>query len=184
CHFRRNAPRRAQKRGIPDFAFQMYDKISLAGKLRLNLVDTASQQAAIPYVMEHDSGDRDAIQAFRDGDTDYTRGDPLTGVSQNYRRTRRGEGQDIARGMQYVDGPGIPYGDKPLLILSECLRGAVARWNGFEWLLPSNAGNNNLPVDLSAESPFVRRVLAEQNRYTGAFKKPVWLALKHYVQMQ
>lgn len=180
-HFRRNG-RRGQKRGLTDFCFGHYDRMNLANNLLLNLGDTATQQASIPYVMEHETATQAEVQTMRDDMADFMEVETPSGASVPVKKSRRGMGQDIPKGQKYVDGPGAPYSDKHLAILDACLRGAVARWNGFEWLISANAGNNNLPVDLSAESPFVRRVLKEQNRYTGAFKKPVWRAVEHYVR--
>lgn len=181
-HFKRNG-RRSQKRGRPDFSFQLYDKLSLAGKIRINLSEAAAQQAAIVGVRQHEQGGQAEVQAFVAADADYTQTDPLTGTQSPVRQARRGSWEDIPKGMNYVAGPGAgTAADKHLSILQECLRGAVQRWNGFEWLISANAGTNNLPVDLSAESPFVRRVLQEQGRYRGAFKKPVWAAVRHYVE--
>jgi len=180
-HFRRNG-RRNQKRGLPDFTFQAYDVLATAGRLRLSLGGTSAKQASIEYVMEHESAVQEDVQAFRDAEADYTVQDPLTGQTSGARRWRRTEGLDIPKGQRYVDGPGPTHAEAHLSILQACQRGAVSRWNGFEWLISANASSNNLPQDLSAESPFVRRVLQEQKRYTRAFRKPVWAALEHWVR--
>jgi hypothetical protein len=180
-HYRRNV-RRSMKRGITEFCFDAFDAISLAGKLRTNLSDGAAQQAAIVGVRQHDSGSQDEVQAFIDGDADLTQTDHLTGRQRPIKLHRRGSWEDIPKGMNYVNGPGAGNAPAHLSVLQACLRGAVVKWNGFEWLISADASNNNYASSLTAESPFVRRVLQEQRGYREAFWRPVWFALRHYVE--
>jgi hypothetical protein len=166
---------------MTDFAFTQYEKLRGIQQLRQSLLTTAAKQASIEYVLQHAQGTQEDIQAFRDAEADYQTTDPLSGNTVNHRRHRTSEGQDLPEGMEYVEGPGPTHADAHLSILDACMRGAVARWNGFEWLISANAGNNNLPTDLSAESPFVLRTKFEQGNYTEAYRECMFRAVRHYV---
>ena len=180
-HYRRNV-RRSMKRGVTEFCFGAYDAIYLAGRLQTNLGDTAAQQAAIVAVRQHETAAEEDVQAFVGADAEFTRTDPVTGAQEPIRRHRRGSWEDIPKGMQYVPGPIATSTPIHIQVLQACLRGAVVKWNGFEWLISADASNNNYASSLTAESPFVRRVLQEQRGYREAFKKPIWYALRHYVR--
>jgi len=179
-HHRRNV-RRSQKRGLTDFSFDVFDTLSLSSKLRTNLGDSAAQQAAIVYVRQHENATSEDVQAFLGDDADYTQTDLYSGAQTPVKVARRGGREDIPKGMSYVDGPGAPNAPNHLQILQACLRGAGVKWNAPEWLVSGDASNNNYASSLTAESPFVRRVLQEQGWYGESFKKPIWYAFKHYV---
>ncbi len=180
-HFRRNV-RRGMKRGITDFAFDTYDSLHLAGRLRTNLADTAAQQAAIVYVRQHDNGSQEEVQAFIDADSDFTRTDALTGAQQNIKQTRRGGREDIPKGMSYVPGPVATSTPIHIQVLDACLRGAGCRWNAPPWLMSGDLNAMNYATSLTAESPFVKTVQRRQRNYTQAFRRPIWFALAHRVK--
>lgn len=180
-HFRRNV-RRSMKRGLTDFCFDAFDAISLAGKLRTNLGRCAAIQAAKIGVRQHDNGTQEEVQAFVEGDSDWTETDQLTGTQNRVKLGGGVEWEDVPKGLNYVPGPGANNAPAHLSVLQACLRGAVVKWNGFEWLISADASNNNYASSLTAESPFVRRVLQEQRGYREAFRKPILFALKHYIQ--
>ena len=180
-HFRRNV-RRSMKRGITDFCFDTLDALSLAATLRTNLGDGAAQQAAIVMVRQHATGSASDIEAFNDGQAEFTKRDPLTGTEQRYRKMRRGGHEDIPEGMQYVAGPGAQNAPAHLSILQGLLRSAGVKWNAPEWLASGDASNNNYSSSLTAESPFVRTVTRRQRGYREAFRRPVWAAAEHHVR--
>lgn len=180
-HFRRNV-RRSMKRGVTDFCFDTYDALSLAGKLRTNLADTAAQQASIVAVRQHESGTKEDLQAFVDDDADLTERDYLTGGQTPVKQRRRGSWEDIPKGMSYVPGPIASSTPIHIQVLDACLRGAGCRWQAPPWLMSGDLNAMNYATSLTAESPFVKTILRRQRPYCEAFRRPVWFALEHYAR--
>src|SRR5574343_421523 len=179
--FRRNVTR-AMKRGVTDFCFDTYDALYLAGRLRTNLGDTAAQQVAIVAVRQHDSGTKEDIQSFIDADATFTQTEPLTGSPIAEKLHRRGSWEDIPKGMNYVPGPTATSTPLHLQVLDACLRGAGQKWQAPPWLMSGDLNAMNYATSLTAESPFVRTVQRRQRSYCEAFRRPVWFALRHWVQ--
>lgn len=177
-HLRRNV-KRSMKRGLPDFCFDTYDALDLASKLRTNLSDAAAQQAAIVGIRQHDVNTQVEIQAFVDNQAEWEEPD-LYGNQVPTRRFKRGEWEDVPKGLNYVPGPGAQNAPQHIQVLQACLRGAGVRWNAPEWLCSGDASNNNYASSLTAESPFVRTVLRRQTAYKHAFKAAIWYAVEHY----
>lgn len=181
-HFKRNVPR-AIKRGLTDFSFDALDAFNLAGRLRINMTDTAAQQAAIVAVTQHDTGTKEDIQAFRDADAEFTETDPLTRTQINVRRTRRSEWQDIPKGQNYVAGPLAGNSPIHIQVLQACLRGAGVKWNAPEWMVSGDASNNNYASALVADSPFVLYALGQQRNYKGAYRRSMWIQLRQWCKV-
>lgn len=180
-HFRRNV-RRGMKRGLTDFCFDTYDSLYLAGRLRTNLGDTAAQQAAIVGVRQHESGSREDVQAFVDGDADLTEREPLTGNQLPTKFHRRGSWEDIPKGMNYVAGPIASSTPIHVQVLDACLRGAGQKWQAPPWLMSGDLNAMNYATSLTAENPFVRTILRNQRPYCEAFRRPAWAAFEHRVR--
>ncbi len=179
-HLRRNV-KRSMKRGLPDFCFDTYDALDLASKLRTNLSDGAAQQAAIVGIRQHDVNVQSEIQAFVDDQAEWEEQGP-NGNTVPGRRFKRGEWEDVPKGLNYVPGPGAQNAPAHIQVLQACLRGAGVRWNAPEWLCSGDASNNNYASSLTAESPFVRTVLRRQTSYKHAFRAAIWYAVEHYAK--
>jgi hypothetical protein len=182
-HVKRNA-RRGMKRGMTDFCFNMYDNLNLGQRLLTNLGDSAAQQAAIVGVRQHESGSQQDVQSFVDSDADYTEFEAITGTQRDVKLRRRGDWEDIPKGMEYVPGPTAQSQPIHLQVLSGLTRGVAQRYNAPEWIASADASNNNYSSSLTAESPFVHTVKREQGRYTNSYRKPVVRALEHYVSIK
>jgi hypothetical protein len=179
-HFRRNV-RRNMKRGVTDFCFDAYDALHLAGRLRTNLGDTAAQQAAIVAVRQHDNASREDVQAFVEADADFTKNDPLTYREQQIKLRRRGGWEDIPKGQNYVPGPIATATPIHIQVLDACLRGAGQKWQAPPWLMSGDLNAMNYATSLTAESPFVKTILRKQGDYCAAFRRAIWLAVRHRV---
>jgi len=181
-HLRRNV-KRSMKRGMTDYCFDMYDSLELSSRLRTNMTDAAAQQAAIVGVREHATASKDDIQAFVDGEADFTaadgRGASATGAQVPNRYYDRGRWEDVAEGLKYVPGPIAGNAPIHIQILQACLRGACVKWNAFEWLGSADASNNSYANALSAESPFSRRVIRVQRPCREAHKRTMLIVLRN-----
>ena len=161
------------KRGIPDFTFGSRDALEGAVKLTNNLVTGSALQAAIAYIVQHDTATQDQVQGFRDSEADYTR--PRTfqpGVQEGVEVVRPGTRIDVPKGQNYV---APPFGGSTMNyvgIVQLALRSAGQRWNAPEWLVSGDASNMGAYTSsLVAESPFVRRVKAAQLYYQRRFRE-------------
>lgn len=178
-HFRRNV-KRSMKRGLTDYCFDAYDGMQLAGRLTMNMSDAAAQQAAIVGIREHESADKEQIQEFVDGEAEFTTADSFnTGTQTPNRYYRRGHWEDIQKGLKYAAGPLATNSPIHVQVLAACLRGAGRRWNPPEWLTSGDASNNNYASSLTAESPFVRRVLRAQRGGKEAHVRTMLIVLRN-----
>lgn len=181
-HFRRNA-RRNQKRGITDFAFGELDLLDQASKLLGNSGNAAAEQAAIVAVRKHLEGTPDQIRAFALDQADTRRPSPYNSRDEYVRQSRRGETQDIGPGTQYVEGPAATNAVAHMAVLAALLRGAAVKWNAPEWIASADASNTVFASSLTAESPFVIRIGQEQGQYSAAWRRVVWNAVRHSIQV-
>jgi hypothetical protein len=179
-HFRRNV-RRAMKRGISDFCFDSYDALYSASRLRSNLGEAAAQQASLVGIRQWENGSQDDVSAFNDQDADFQESDPLTGNQMNVKFRKKGDWEDIPKGMNYVPGPIAQSQPIHLQVLDNILRAGGQKWQAPPWLMSGDLNAMNYATSLTAESPFVKTVLRRQPLYCNAFRRPIWFAFKHYV---
>lgn len=179
-HIRRNV-KRSMKRGLPDFTFDTYDSLQLAGNLRSSMTDAAAQQAAIVGVTQYASASQAEVQDWLNGDADRAVTDPTTGKTNNVKYQRRGNWEHIPEGQQYVPPPSAVNGPVHIQILQACLRSAGLRWNAPEWMT-GDASNNNYASSLTAESPFVRTVIRRQKTYTAAYRRTMLIVLANWAK--
>lgn len=179
-HFRRNT-KRSIKRGLTDFSFDTLDHLNMACRLLGNLGEGAAQQAAIVGVRQHETGTEEEVQEFAGNNLeDYEEREPLTGQTRKVRRYRKGDWEDIPKGLQYVDGPGAQNAPAHLQVLAALYRAGGRRWNSPEWLCSGDASNTVFASSLTAENPFVKTVTRRQRSYKEAFKRTRWVVIKNH----
>jgi hypothetical protein len=178
-HCRFNVPR-SVKRGIPDFSFDVKDALHVSSRLRGNLGQSATIQAAIAYVMQHAVGTKEEVGDFAAGSRDYTRTNPFTGAPENVEMARPGRKEHIPEGMAYVEGPTAANAPNHIAILAECYYAGGARYCAPSWLTSGNSDAANFAMALVAESPFVKHVVARQKWLGEVFKLSPWRALANW----
>ena len=170
---------RILKRGVPDFTFDAYDALSTAQRLRRALAVGGAVKASIVGVRQHKAQTQTQATAFQQALEDYTTIDQVTGLAQSVRRYNPGEWEDIPENLEYVRGPGTDVEVALIEVLAACLRGAVVRWNGFEWLVSADASNNSYANALAAKSPACQRVECEQADYKALFLRSIAIAVRN-----
>jgi hypothetical protein len=180
-HFRRNT-KRVQKRGMPDFSWDVHDTLQTASKLRRALATGAAIQASIAAIRQHEISTAGDAQDFTAALADYQKPNLATGRTDNVVKYQPGQILDIGRAYKYVDPPGATNAQAHVVVLGACLRGASVRWNAPEWLGSADASNNNFASSLTAESPFVQTVTRKRRGYKEAFTRSHWIALENRVR--
>lgn len=170
--------KRAIKRGLTDFSYDTLEAFQQAGKLRRNLGEGASVQAAIAAVRQHDTATASQVESFVQAAVDYSISDPATGRANDYQKLEAGSFLDIPKGMNYLPPPGAANAPAHLTVFQALLRSAGNRHNAPEWLTSSDASNNNYASSLTAESPFLRNCLRLQELYKRPFMQVIEGAVK------
>lgn len=176
-HLKANV-KRSIKRGLPDFSYDTLDAFNIASKLRVNLGEGAAVQAAIAGIRQYDAASSAQVDTFLQQQVDYTTYDALTAKQQDYQQLRSGSFLDIPKGMNYIAPPAAASAAAHLEVFQSLLRSAGNRHNAPEWLVSSNAANNNYASSLTAESPFLRNCLALQE----SIKRPFCRVIKAAIQ--
>lgn len=177
-HLKANV-KRAIKRGLPDFSYDTLDAFNVASKLRQNLGEGAAVQAAIAGIRQYEAASSVQVDTFLQQQVDYTQYDAMTGKQQDYQQLRSGSFLDIPKGMNYIPPPAAASAAAHLEIFQSLLRSAGNRHNAPEWLVSSNAANNNYASSLTAESPFLRNCLALQQTLKRPFCRVMYSAVSN-----
>jgi hypothetical protein len=137
-------------------------------------------QAALAYIRQHESATQAQVQNFLNTQQlDFSRTNPLTGLSINYKHLEPGSVVDIPRGMQYVQPPGAGNASGFVEILHASLRGTGCRWNAPEWLATaSGADMAAYTASLTAHAPFVRTATQKQKSYKQAYTRVIKEAIQ------
>jgi len=170
--------KRAIKRGLTDFSYDTCDAFLIAGKLRANMGEGAAVQAAIAGIRQHDTANLNQVETFTQQQIDYSTVSPITSKETDYQTIQSGSFLDIPKGMNYVPPPGANNASAHLEIFQALLRSAGNRHNAPEWLVSSNASNNNYASSLTAESPFLRTCLRLQKFYERPFCRVIYAVLE------
>lgn len=157
------------KRGLSDFSYDTLDAFNTATKLRQNLGEGAAVQAAIAGVRQHDASSIGQVDSFVSASSDYTQYNPMTQKGTEYQQIKSGTFIDIPKGLNYVPPPAAANSSGHLEVLQALLRSAGNRHNAPEWLVSSDASNNNYASSMTAESPFLRHCKRLQKLYERAF---------------
>lgn len=169
-HVKVNVPK-SVKRGLSDFSYETMDNFAIAAKLRKNLGEGASVQAAIAAVRQHDTADSDLVDDFVDEMIDYSVVSTPAGRQTDYQKIEPGTFLDIPKGLKYVEPPGASSSKEHLEILQSLLRSAGSRHNAPEWLSSGSMGGASYASSLTAESPFLRSCVRLQSIYKISFEK-------------
>ena len=170
--------KRSIKRGLSDFAFETLECFQQAGKLRKNMGEGAAVQAAIAAVRQHDTASAGQVQEFVDQNIDYSTTAFGTGRQQDFQKLEAGSFLDIPKGMNYVAPPAAMNSSSHMDIMQGLLRSAGNRHNAPEWLVSSDASNNNFSSSLTAEAPFTRHCVRMQMVYKTHFTRIIKAAIK------
>ena len=183
-HFRRNS-KRTIKRGLPEFAFDTFDSLDQATKLRGNMADAAAEQAAIVAVMKFKQGTQSEIQAVATGESDFFVPDPYRdGQQVGIRKSRRGTREYLPDSQEYTTGPAATNAEAHSAVLQMLLRSACVRWNMPEWFGSADSSQTNRANGMTAERNSMNRILREQRRYCAAFRRMILAAVEHYANIR
>lgn len=161
---------RSIKRGLTDFSFGAADNFEASMKLLKNLGAGSAVQAAIAGIRQHEFADDTAVGDFNVANATYQATNPATQGTDNFQVLDAGSFLDIPKGLNFVTPPGASNAQAHLEVQKALLRTAGAIHNAPEWLCSGDASNNNFASSLTAESPFVRGVEANQQFYVSHFK--------------
>lgn len=170
--------KRAIKRGLSDFSYDTLDAFMVASKLRANMGEGAAVQAAIAGIRQHESSSAAQVETFVQSQIDYSTYSPVTLKETDYQTLKSGSFLDIPKGMNYVPPPGAQNAAAHLEVFQSLLRSAGNRHNAPEWLVSSNASNNNYSSSLTAESPFLRNCVRLQKFYERPFRRVILSAIE------
>jgi len=166
------------KRGMPDFVYATHDALRSAGRCIQAMVESATVQASVAEIRQHEVNTRSQVQEFQDDEADYQTRNPATGDLVNNRRITPGEVRDIPKGFSYVPPPFSQGGPVWIQTTQASLRRAGVKWNAPEWLVSADASNNNYASSLTAEAPFTRRCQRWQRVYREAYGTSTWSAVR------
>lgn len=169
--------KQAIKRGLADFSYDTLEAFSQSGKLRRNLGEGAAIQAAIAAIRQHDVATAGQVETFVQNAIDYSVSNLPGQRSADYQKMDAGSFLDIPKGLNYVPPPGAANAAAHIQIFQTLLRTAGNRHNAPEWLVSSDASNNNYASSLTAESPFLRHCVRLQKLYEKAFRKVMLAAV-------
>lgn len=170
-HLKLNA-KKNQKRGISSL-YSVDEDLRGTQKLRYAAREGAKIRASIAYIRQHQQADVTAINALQNGvltaeapRTNQWGGDYNVQVQQ----IEPGTVQDIPEGLEYKSAPADPNNSEVEASLRAGLQSLAARFSAPEWLASGASNDSSFAASLTAESPFLRRIIKEQSRQTGFWK--------------
>lgn len=167
------------RRGIPDFAWGVHDRITAHDTLVENLGFGSAAQAAIAYALQHSAQtSAESVRAFADAQAQTKTDNPITGKTTRRMTLEPGQVVHTNKNMEFVPSPYNQGAEGHLAIAQSIIRSACTRWNAPEWLGSADASNNNYSSSLVAESPFVLSILDEQQTYIDTFEPLYRLVLQ------
>lgn len=156
----------AIKRGLSDF-YWVYTSLSDASKLLRNGVRGAAVLSAIAAIVEHPQGtDAEQVNSFKSGSSvsNYTEPTRRGGRTQYVHKYNSGSILHVPNGQKYQPSPLASTGVASSIIEIEqaVLRIIGSNWCMPEFMISSDASNNNYASILVSGSPFVKFVEAVQ----------------------
>lgn len=169
------------KRGVSDF-YPVIATLERAEKLSKNVQVTAAIQAAIAFIRNHPkSATQSQIQSLQSGNaTGTVNRQTSTGGTRSISRQKFESGTIIdTNGSEYMYGP-MGQSSAPTFIdvIQSAFRAAGARWRIPEYMISSDASNNNFASILVAGSPFVQARSADQRFYVSRFVRMMWKVIR------
>lgn len=156
--------RRSIKRGMTDFSFDTLDALAMAQRLRRALGIGATVQASMAGIRQHSEASAAQVTAFQQVQTQRTLTAP-NGQPINIAGILPGTIYDMDGQSNFVPPPSAANGTPHLEILQACLRGASQRYLAPEWLGSGLHDTGSFASTLTAESPFVKSCIMEQEYY-------------------
>jgi hypothetical protein len=182
-HIKRNVGRMARV-GVSDFAIvqQLLDQ---EGKLLRNTAVGAAILAAIVGIRQHSEGTtQSTVEAMVSTSATSSYQKPIDGGSRTTYQQNVAPGtiKDIPKGMEWLAGPMGSLNQPVYIEVHQHLMRVIGSvWSFPEFLISSDASNNNLASALVAEHPFVKYCEREQAHYADHYERLVWkaVALSH-----
>lgn len=159
------------KMGIPDFCLSTADRLQLHNELVENMGQGSANQAAIAYVRQHNNQPASTVKVFAKNQADGKSDSPATGKFRFFKKIRPGTIIDTNQNTTFLNSPYNAGVAGHLNVSQMMIRNVCVRWNAPEWLGSSDASNNNYASSLTAESPFVIRIIEEQGYYSAMFEE-------------
>ena len=169
------------KRGVPEFAWDVYDALQRASKLQRHISIGAAIRAATAETWRHTTGTQSQITSLAAGLKERTVIDPVTGNQETQERVRPGMIRRIPQGQEPVPLPTNTGTPEHLEAVQGDLRQASAGVCAPEYMT-GDASNANFASTKEAGTPYVRATEADQAHFMGAFVLVIWKALRWAVE--
>lgn len=177
---KRNVPRNV-KRGISDF-YPIIGRLRNSEKLGNNLEVASAVQAAIAYIREHNpTATQDQVAAVRAAAaTARIQRQSGNGGIKTVNQQMFQPGSIIdTNGSKYLYGPaGQSSAPNFVLTIQSALRYCGSRWAMPEYMISSDASNNNFASILVAGSPFVKAREHDQRWFMSRFMRVDWHVIR------
>ena len=171
------------KRGVSDF-FCVGEEFDGVRKLLRNMRVGEGIRAAIPWLYEYETANREGVQRAIDAARDRLQpgADPTTGRAMNFQRFEPGTIPHVPKGKKFVAPPASQAIASQTGVVQACLRSVGCRWNMAEYMISGDASNNAFASALVAGSPFVVSIETEQDEYRTFYLGAVWRAVDNYAR--
>lgn len=171
----------AIKRGLSDF-YWVYTALSDASKLMRNGVRGATVLSAIAAVVEHPQGtNEEQVSSFKSGMAVSSYSEPTRkgGRTQYVHKYNPGSILHVPNGQKYQPSPLASQGVAGSIVEIEqaVLRIIGSNWCMPEFMISSDASNNNYASILVSGSPFVKFVESLQGDCTEEDEELLWKVL-------
>lgn len=166
-HLKLNVDQSA-KRGLPTF-LPVRKNLDRAEKLLQNMSILATVQSTYAVIRKHKNYSAAAIAAFQQGQADTSYNNPFTNQTQFVQRRLPGSIIDTTEGTDYEFPAAQVNAGALVQILQAELRAIASRLVMPEYMLTSDASNNNMASSLVAEAPAVKNFERLQSFYANRF---------------
>lgn len=184
-HIKGNVPR-SVKRGLSDF-FPVLRSLLDDARLTRNTVTGAAAQAAIAWIeqfTEGATGSQIAADAARSSDIRQTVDTPGGPRDVFSKQLNPGTVIKVGRGKEYRPGPMGAERNAGFELVSQLSARRIAiRWNMPEYMISSDASNNNRASGEIAEGPFTKAREKDQRFFAKNYRQIFWKMLTIQCEM-
>ena len=166
-HIKINVDRNA-KRGLPTLV-PVRKNLERAEKLLRNMSLLAQVQATFALIRKHANTSAAAVQAWQQGQSDLAIDSPLGGRTNYLQMLQPGRIVDAPANIEYIFPAAGVDASAYVSILQAELRAVASRLVLPEYMLTTDASNNNMASSLVAEAPAVKNFERWQAFYARAF---------------
>jgi hypothetical protein len=162
-HHLKNNVTRACKRGVSSF-YAVMDELGGADALREAVQQGEKIRNSIAYVRQFAAATQSAIQMMNDNNATGQITTPTTNTQNiNVQRIYPGNVIDIPKGLEYKNPPASTNSTVAKDIINASLNAVAARFQIPSWIVSGHVEDSSYASSLTAESPFIKTCLRQQN---------------------